>query len=77
MIIVIIFNSLSLAFYDYKDRNSQTLWNQHIDEINVVCTFIFIAESALKIIAFGLIIHPLSYLKNGWNIIDSVVIASG
>ena len=31
MIIVIILNSLSLAFYDYKDRNSQTQWNKDID----------------------------------------------
>jgi hypothetical protein len=36
----------------------------------------FIFEGLLKIIAQGLIKHKNSYLRNGWNIIDFIVVVS-
>jgi hypothetical protein len=31
----------------------------------------------LKIIAKGFVFHEESYLRNGWNLIDSLVVVSG
>jgi hypothetical protein len=44
---------------------------------NIAFTIIFIGEAVLKILAKGLIFHPESYLRIGWNLIDSIVVISG
>lgn len=77
MSIIIVFNSLSLALYDYGDRDSNGKFNQILDTSNFVYTILFVVEAVMKIIANGLIIHPESFLRNGWNLIDSVVVISG
>jgi hypothetical protein len=48
-----------------------------LDQINLVFTGVFIGEGILKIVARGFLFHKESYLRNGWNLIDSVVIISG
>jgi Ion transport protein len=63
--------------YDYNDRNSLGSFNQFLDDTNVAFTCFFIFEAVLKVIARGFVIHPESYLRNGWNLIDSVVVVSG
>ena len=77
MIFIIILNSISLSLYDYSDRNSTRFYNQTLDKLNLAFTSAFIAEASLKIIANGLILHKGSYLRNGWNIIDAIVVISG
>lgn len=63
--------------YDYNDRDSSGRMNQILDQTNLVFTSIFIGEGILKILAKGLLFHKESYLRNGWNIIDTIVIISG
>jgi len=38
---------------------------------------IFTIEAVLKIIAYGFVMHPGAYLRNGWNILDFVIVAVG
>ena len=38
---------------------------------------IFCVESSLKILALGFVLHPGSYLRNVWNIMDFVVVVTG
>jgi hypothetical protein len=38
---------------------------------------IFGLECVLKIIAFGFMLHPGSYLRSGWNMLDFVVVVTG
>ena len=38
---------------------------------------IFCVEMCLKIIALGFVLHPGSYLRNFWNIMDFVVVVTG
>jgi len=38
---------------------------------------IFTVETALKILAQGFVLHPGSYLRNMWNIMDFVVVVTG
>jgi len=40
-----------------------------VDYINYICTGIFIAEAAIKIIAQG-----FRYFKVGWNIFDFIIV---
>lgn len=68
---------MSLALYDYSDRDSLTLNNKRIETANLFFTSVFIAEACLKVIAAGLIFHREAYLRSGWNIIDAIVVFSG
>lgn len=40
-------------------------------------TYVFTIEAIMKIIAYGFIIHKNSYLRDGWNIIDFIVVMAG
>ena len=38
---------------------------------------IFTVECFMKIIAFGLFMHQGAYLRNGWNLLDFVIVIIG
>lgn len=38
---------------------------------------IFCVEASLKILALGFVLHPRSYLRNIWNMMDFVVVVTG
>lgn len=38
---------------------------------------IFTIETFLKIIAYGLVMHQNSYVRNGWNLLDFVIVIVG
>jgi Ion transport protein. len=38
---------------------------------------IFCVEASLKILALGFVLHPGSYLRNIWNIMDFFVVVTG
>lgn len=38
---------------------------------------IFVVEAVLKIVTRGFILHPGSYLRNAWNILDFTVVVTG
>ena len=38
---------------------------------------IFCVECVLKILALGFVLHPGSYLRNVWNIMDFFVVLTG
>jgi voltage-dependent calcium channel L type alpha-1D len=68
---------VALALYDYSDRDSTTRRNQILDIAGTAFTGIFTAECVLKILGVGFIIHPKSYLRDGWNLIDFGVVIAG
>ena len=44
--------------------------------LDITMTIIFLIEAMLKIIVYGLVINGKnSYLRNGWNIMDFVIVA--
>ena len=69
--------SIALAMYDYDDRENNTKWNQTIENIKFAIIILFGIEALIKIIALGLVLHPNSYLRSGWNIIDICVFFFG
>uniref|UniRef100_A0A8C2QKW5 Voltage-dependent L-type calcium channel subunit alpha n=1 Tax=Cricetulus griseus TaxID=10029 RepID=A0A8C2QKW5_CRIGR len=38
---------------------------------------IFTVEAFLKVIAYGLLFHPNAYLRNGWNLLDFIIVVVG
>ena len=70
------FNSLCLALYDFDDRINSTSKNQILNSIGYFFNAIFIVECILKIISKGFIFYVNSYMRDGWNIIDFIVVLS-
>lgn len=38
---------------------------------------IFTLETVLKIVAYGLVLHPSAYIRNGWNLLDFIIVVVG
>jgi Ion transport protein len=62
------------------------LWDKSMIALVVVCSQeltepyflgIFCVEASLKILALGFVLHPRSYLRNIWNMMDFVVVVTG
>jgi len=45
--------------------------------LEYVFVVIFTGEAIVKIIAYGFVLHPGAYLRNGWNIMDFVIVVVG
>jgi hypothetical protein len=74
ILIFIVINSVSLAFYDYSDRDNLTSKNQKIELVQYGFSVIFFFECLLKILAQGFIKHKNAYLQNKWNIMDFIIV---
>ena len=74
---VILMNSVELAAFDYSDRDCLTVRNKVLSKASNVFTIIFTGELVLEIISKGLIFHKTAYLRNGWSILDCLVVVSG
>ena len=46
-------------------------------DVEYVFLVIFTVECFMKIIAYGLLLHPGAYLRNGWNILDFIIVIIG
>jgi len=84
---IIISNTIVLGLPDYShvDKNPASAeygnpvnygsWRNTISfQANKAFTYVFTAEMACKIIAMGFVFGEGAYLKDGWNILDFVVV---
>ena len=85
ILMMIIANSIILAIQDYSVVDPVTLepkvdgsWrNMIVESSEPVFTWVFFIECVLKVIAMGFISGPGSYLRNGWNWLDFIVVCAG
>ncbi|XP_063609776.1 voltage-dependent calcium channel type A subunit alpha-1-like, partial [Penaeus indicus] len=72
IMIVITLSSIALASEDPVREDSE--WNAILNYFDYAFTGVFAIEMILKVIDLGVIFHPGSYLRDIWNIMDSVVV---
>lgn len=70
--VVILLSSAALAAENPVDEHC--LRNTILDKFDYAFTSVFAVEMLLKIIDLGIILHPGSYLREIWNIMDAVVV---
>uniref|UniRef100_A0A8C6VWP0 Voltage-dependent L-type calcium channel subunit alpha n=1 Tax=Nothobranchius furzeri TaxID=105023 RepID=A0A8C6VWP0_NOTFU len=79
-------NCVALAIYipfpgDDSNSTNQELVSRNTDPIDETVEYafliIFTIETFLKIIAYGLVMHQNSYVRNGWNMLDFVIVIVG
>jgi voltage-dependent calcium channel N type alpha-1B len=73
IMLVIIASSIALAAED--PVNAVSLWNQKLVYFDYGFTCVFAVEVFLKIIDYGVILHPGSYLRELWNVMDMLVVS--
>ena len=47
------------------------------EKVEYIFLAIFTMETVFKIIAFGFALHPNAYLRNGWNVLDFIIVVVG
>ncbi|MGH0116579.1 UNVERIFIED_CONTAM: hypothetical protein FKN15_014779 [Acipenser sinensis] len=47
------------------------------ERVEYLFLIIFTVEAFLKVIAYGLLFHPNGYLRNGWNLLDFIIVVVG
>ncbi|XP_071552669.1 voltage-dependent calcium channel type A subunit alpha-1 isoform X2 [Panulirus ornatus] len=77
VLLTIIANCIVLALEEHLPEGDKTLLAQNLEKTEPYFLFIFCVEASLKILALGFVLHPKSYLRNIWNIMDFVVVVTG
>ena len=77
IMLAILVNSLCLSVYDYSDRNADSFYNRVLNWVGIAFTVLFMLEASAKIFAMGFIFHRYSYLRDGWNFLDFVIVITG
>ncbi|KAK2817438.1 hypothetical protein Q5P01_025629 [Channa striata] len=73
----IIANCIVLALEQHLPDGDKTPLSERLEETEPYFIAIFCFESGIKILALGFALHKGSYLRNGWNIMDFVVVLTG
>lgn len=72
IMLVISLSSISLAAEDPVEEKS--FRNQLLEIFDYAFTGVFTIEMLLKVVDLGIILHPGSYLREFWNVMDAVVV---
>ncbi|XP_030825975.1 voltage-dependent L-type calcium channel subunit alpha-1F [Camarhynchus parvulus] len=64
------------VYIPFPEDDSNTS-NHNLEQVEYVFLIIFTVETFLKIIAYGLVLHPSAYIRNGWNLLDFVIVIVG
>ncbi|XP_060516437.1 muscle calcium channel subunit alpha-1 isoform X9 [Cylas formicarius] len=78
LILMTIFaNCVALAVYTPFPNGDSNTTNAYLEKIEYIFLVIFTAECVMKIIAYGFLMHPGAYLRNGWNLLDFTIVVIG
>uniref|UniRef100_A0A1B0DHL2 Ion transport domain-containing protein n=1 Tax=Phlebotomus papatasi TaxID=29031 RepID=A0A1B0DHL2_PHLPP len=78
ILITIFANCIALAVYTPYPNSDSNTTNAALEKIEYIFLVIFTAECVMKLVAYGFIMHPGAYLRNGWNLLDfTIVVRSG
>ena len=77
ILIAIIANCILMAINSQLPLDDMNNMNRTVEKAETYLLGIFCLEMILNIITMGFILHPGSYLRNPWNILDFVVVVTG
>ena len=72
IMIIIVLSSIALAAEDPVEETSER--NIFLAYFDYIFTCIFAVEMVLKILDLGVVLHPGSYCRDFWNILDALVV---
>lgn len=72
IMLIIVASSISLAAEDPVLEDSD--WNMILNYFDYAFTLVFTVEMLLKVIDLGIMLHPGSYGRDFWNLLDAIVV---
>uniref|UniRef100_A0A8B9REP3 Calcium channel, voltage-dependent, R type, alpha 1E subunit a n=1 Tax=Astyanax mexicanus TaxID=7994 RepID=A0A8B9REP3_ASTMX len=73
----IIANCIVLALEQHLPAEDKTPMSRRLEKTEPYFIGMFCFEAGIKIVALGFVFHKGSYLRNGWNVMDFIVVLSG
>ncbi|XP_068707283.1 voltage-dependent calcium channel type A subunit alpha-1-like isoform X2 [Montipora foliosa] len=77
ILLTIAANCVVLMLEEPLPKGDTTDRNKKLEKSEMYFVIIYCIEAATKIIANGFVLHKDAYLRNGWNILDFVVVVVG
>ncbi|XP_045444376.1 voltage-dependent L-type calcium channel subunit alpha-1C isoform X20 [Pipistrellus kuhlii] len=77
ILLTIFANCVALAIYIPFPEDDSNATNSNLERVEYLFLIIFTVEAFLKVIAHGLLFHPNAYLRNGWNLLDFIIVVVG
>ena len=77
ILVAIIANCILMAINSQLPLDDMNNMNRMVEKAETYLLGIFCLEMVLNIITMGFILHPGSYIRNMWNILDFVVVVTG
>ncbi|XP_015671692.1 voltage-dependent L-type calcium channel subunit alpha-1D [Protobothrops mucrosquamatus] len=77
ILLAIFANCVALAVYIPFPEDDSNSINHDLEKVEYAFLIIFTIETFLKIVAYGLLLHPNAYVRNGWNLLDFVIVIVG
>ncbi|XP_011305273.1 muscle calcium channel subunit alpha-1 isoform X2 [Fopius arisanus] len=77
ILLTILANCVALGVYTPYPYGDSNQTNLYLEKIEYVFLVIFTVECVMKIIAYGFVVHPGAYLRNGWNMLDFTIVVIG
>ena len=77
ILVAIILNSILIACVDYRvvdDNYQPSIVTSIIEKCEVVFTVVFATECLLKVIAYGFMKGRHAYIRDGWNVLDFIIV---
>uniref|UniRef100_A0AAV2JUU4 Ion transport domain-containing protein n=1 Tax=Knipowitschia caucasica TaxID=637954 RepID=A0AAV2JUU4_KNICA len=70
-------NCVVLALEQHLPGEDKTPMAKRLEKSEPYFIGIFCFEAGIKLVALGFVFHKGSYLRNGWNVMDFIVVLSG
>ncbi|XP_055999821.1 muscle calcium channel subunit alpha-1-like isoform X18 [Ostrea edulis] len=77
ILLTIFANCVALAVSQPYPKLDSNEVNVALERVEYVFLVIFTLEAIMKIIAYGFVLHSGAYLRNGWNILDFIIVVIG
>ncbi|XP_076859766.1 calcium channel, voltage-dependent, L type, alpha 1F subunit isoform X2 [Brachyhypopomus gauderio] len=77
ILLAIFANCVALGVSKPFPEDDSNATNHDLEQVEYIFLVIFTIETFLKILAYGLVMHPSSYIRNGWNLLDFVIVIVG
>ena len=77
VLVTIIASCVVMALEEHLPNGDKTELAVQLEATESYFLAIFCVEMCLKIVALGFVLHPGSYLRNVWNIMDFIVVFTG
>uniref|UniRef100_A0A8C2QBA8 Voltage-dependent L-type calcium channel subunit alpha n=1 Tax=Cyprinus carpio TaxID=7962 RepID=A0A8C2QBA8_CYPCA len=77
ILLAIFANCVALGVSKPFPEDDSNATNHDLERVEYVFLIIFTVETFLKILSYGLVMHPSSYIRNGWTLLDFVIVIVG